>query len=83
MGLWKHYLFYFSTDSEDEKKNILTKREIEILGLLAKGPVSKKIADELFISVNTVNNHRRNILEKTKSETTAMAIKYGQSLGLL
>ncbi len=76
-------IHFFAEDSKEDKKNNLTKREVEILGLLAKGMASKKIADELFLSVNTVNNHRRNILEKTKSENTAMAIKYGLSLGLL
>jgi DNA-binding CsgD family transcriptional regulator len=76
-------LLSFPEDSEADKKNNLTKREIEILGLLAKGMASKKIANELFLSVNTVNNHRRSILEKTNSENTAMAIQYGQSLGIL
>lgn len=76
-------LYYFPADAKAEKKQNLTKREIEILGLLAKGMASKKIADELFLSVNTVNNHRRSILEKTNSENTAMAIQYGASLGLL
>jgi DNA-binding CsgD family transcriptional regulator len=76
-------IYHFSGDSREDKKNNLTKREIEILGLLAKGMASKKIADELFLSVNTVNNHRRSILEKTNSENTAMAIKYGQNLGIV
>ena len=76
-------LHLFLKDSKDDKISSLTKREIEILGLMAKGMASKKIADELFISVNTVNNHRRSILEKTNSDNTAMAIKYGLSLGLL
>jgi DNA-binding NarL/FixJ family response regulator len=55
---------------------------MEILGLLAKG-MAKKIAGELFLSVNTVNNRCRNILEKTKSENITMSIKYGQSLGIV
>jgi DNA-binding CsgD family transcriptional regulator len=76
-------LHHFSNDSKSGKISSLTKREIEILGLLAKGMASKKIADELFLSVNTVNNHRRNILEKTQSENTAMAIQYGLGLGIL
>ncbi|MGE5499654.1 MAG: response regulator transcription factor, partial [Syntrophothermus sp.] len=77
-------LYYFPADTKkEEKRQDLTKREIEILGLLAKGMPSKKIADELFLSVNTVNNHRRNILEKTNTENTRMAIQYGMSLGLL
>lgn len=76
-------LFYFQEDFKEDKKQNLTKREIEILGMLAKGLPSKKIADELYLSVNTVNNHRRNILEKTNSGNTQMAVQYGMSLGLL
>ncbi|MBK7867087.1 MAG: hypothetical protein IPJ75_08920 [Ignavibacteriales bacterium] len=76
-------LHVFLKDSKSETQPSLTKREIEILGLMAKGMASKKIADELFISVNTVNNHRRNILEKTNSENSTMAVQYGLSLGLL
>lgn len=76
-------LYHFPDDRKEDKKQNLTKREIEILGLLARGLPSKKIADELFLSVNTVNNHRRNILEKTNTENTRMAIQYGMSLGLL
>lgn len=61
----------------------LSKREIEVLGLLAKGLPSRKIADELFLSVNTVNNHRRNILEKTNTGNTAEALRYVTALGLI
>jgi len=42
----------------------LTSREFEIIHLIASGKNSKEIADKLFISVHTVNTHRRNILEK-------------------
>ena len=75
-------LYVFEDDEESARSN-LSKREIEILGLLAKGMASKKIADELFLSVNTVNNHRRNILEKTSAENTAEALRYAMSLGLI
>lgn len=74
-------LFVFSED--ETGKTLLTKREIEILGLLSKGMASKQVADELFLSVNTVNNHRRNILEKTNTENTAEAVRYAVSLGLV
>jgi DNA-binding CsgD family transcriptional regulator/PAS domain-containing protein len=70
-------------DQEEDRRSRLTKREIEVLELLAKGLPSKKIADELFLSVNTVNNHRRNILEKTSAENTAEALRYAMSLGLI
>jgi DNA-binding CsgD family transcriptional regulator len=42
----------------------LTSREKEILHLIAKGLISKEIADKLYISVNTVNTHRQRIIEK-------------------
>ena len=61
----------------------LSRREIEILGLLSKGMASKEVADELFISVNTVNNHRRSILEKMNAANTAEAVRYAVSLGLM
>jgi DNA-binding CsgD family transcriptional regulator len=56
--------------------SILTKREFEILKLIAKGNASKQIADKLCISINTINNHRRNILSKTGCSNTFEAMKY-------
>jgi DNA-binding NarL/FixJ family response regulator len=72
----------FVFDDEDRRTR-LTKREIEILELLAQGLPSKKIADVLYLSVNTVNNHRRNILEKTSTESTTEALRYATGLGLI
>jgi len=43
------------------KKTILSTREVEVLGLVSKGFASKEIANKLFLSINTVNNHRLNI----------------------
>lgn len=80
MKTGKTYVF---NDDEKSGRSILTKREIEILGLLSKGMASKEVADELFLSVNTVNNHRRNILEKTNAGNTAEAIRYAISLKLM
>ena len=53
----KYYLF--AEEEKQEGYNILTRRETEILGLIAKGMASKEIAGKLFISVNTVNNHQQ------------------------
>ncbi len=77
----KYYLF----DADDNEKTWqnLSKRELEVLGLVSKGFISKEIADKLFISVNTVNNHRQNILEKIKATNTNEAIRYARNLGLL
>ncbi len=50
-------------DNEKQKtKGLLTKRQIEILGLIAHGKTSREIADELYIGVHTVNTHRKNMI---------------------
>jgi DNA-binding NarL/FixJ family response regulator len=54
--------------------NGLTKREDEILGYLVKGYFYKEIAGELFISVETVRTHIRNIYEKLQVRTRSEAI---------
>ena len=59
----------------------LTQREVEVLGLVTAGKIDREIAEELFISVNTVYNHLRSILCKTDSanwtEAAANAIRRG------
>ena len=42
-----------------------SEREFEIIKLIEKGLSSELISEKLFLSVHTVNTHRRNILEKT------------------
>lgn len=54
----------------------LTKREQEILPYLAAGKRPKEIADELFISIKTVETHKSNILEKLGLRNTAELVKY-------
>ncbi|MFC4162717.1 LuxR C-terminal-related transcriptional regulator [Epilithonimonas zeae] len=49
--------------------DLFTKREKEILKCIVEGKNTKTIADELFISINTVNNHRKNILSKAEVHT--------------
>lgn len=49
-------------DSNKKAKGILTKRQIEILELIAQGKTSREIADELFIGVHTVDTHRKNMV---------------------
>ena len=77
----KQYLF--NDDFNDQARPILSIREIEVLKLASRGFASKEIADKLFISVNTVNNHRQKILEKTEAANTAEAVTYAKYLGLL
>ncbi len=61
----------------------LTNREKEVLQLISKGNVSKQIADELHISIHTVNTHRQNIIEKMEVANTAEAIQLASRMGIL
>ena len=54
----------------------LTARELEVLRLVARGMTNREIADELYISENTVKNHVRNILEKLHLHTRMEAVIY-------
>jgi DNA-binding NarL/FixJ family response regulator len=64
-------------DGDGERR--LTRREVEILGLVAQGLSNKQIAAQLVISHNTVKNHVRNILEKlrlrSRAEAAAFAVR--------
>lgn len=73
----------FSKDDDFQSFTTITKRETEILSLIAQGLDSKNISQRLFISVNTVNNHRQNILNKTRSENTTRALLYAKRLGIV
>jgi len=63
-------------------KTSLTNREKEILALIARGLISKEIADKLYISVNTVNTHRQRIIEKLNVSNTYEAIRYAHDRGI-
>lgn len=54
----------------------LTKRELEILSLIAAGKSTKQVADELFISTKTVDTHKTHILDKLGLSNTAELVKY-------
>jgi DNA-binding NarL/FixJ family response regulator len=61
----------------------LSKRELEVLQLLAEGLNNAEIADKLFTSKRTVESHRKNLLSKTESKNTAALIKYALSRGII
>ncbi|MFP4556539.1 MAG: response regulator [Bacteroidales bacterium] len=54
----------------------LTKREIEVLQLICEGHTNLEIAEELFVSVRTVDTHRGNLLSKTGASNTAGLVVY-------
>jgi DNA-binding NarL/FixJ family response regulator len=54
----------------------LTKREYEVLGLVAGGKTNKELAEALFISVKTVETHKTHIMEKLGLRNTTELVKY-------
>ena len=64
---------------EEEKTEVLTIREREVLKLLAEGKKTKEIAEALYISPFTVRRHRSNIMEKLNIKSLADLVKYAIS----
>ena len=76
--------FFTADDSGTYKPQMgLSKRELEIVKLMAEGYSSKLIADKLFISFHTVNTHRQKIIEKTNSKNTGGVVQFAVSHGLI
>lgn len=79
--------FKHSSDSHcqlDEKTvNSISKREIEVLTLIAEGYTNMEIADMLFTSRRTVEGHRQNLIDKTGVKNTAALIKLAVKNGLI
>ena len=66
----------------DDVPDDLTPREVEVLGLLALGYMNPEIAEQLVLSVRTVETHRSNIQRKTGLTTRAELIAYALEHGL-
>ncbi|WP_295675961.1 response regulator transcription factor [uncultured Mucilaginibacter sp.] len=64
-------------------KPILTRREKEILILIAEGLTNAEMAEKLFVSQWTIDSHRKSIMTKLNTKNTAMLIKYAIENGLV
>ena len=71
------------TRNYDELAAQITQRELEILQLIALGLTSQDIATKLFISKNTVETHRKNMLAKLNVNNTAALLKIAYKKGLV
>jgi DNA-binding NarL/FixJ family response regulator len=67
----------------DDDYGSLTPREQEIMRLLAEGLSPKEIAENLFISPKTVENHRASIMNKLGLHSTMELVRYAARLGLI
>jgi DNA-binding NarL/FixJ family response regulator len=71
----------FQKEKKETLKNTLTQREKEVLELIVQEYTSKEIAEMLFISKQTVDTHRINIMQKTDCKTLVGLIKYAIQSG--
>jgi DNA-binding NarL/FixJ family response regulator len=72
-----------AAEKEQLPAPVLTARELEVLKLVARGMSNKDVADQLFISENTVKNHVRNLLEKLHLHSRMEAVMYAVRKHLL
>ena len=68
---------------EDAAAVVLTRREKEVLALIAEGMTNNEIAKNLFISVTTVETHRKNLLAKLEAKNTASLIRMATQMQLI
>jgi len=69
--------------NKEDCSKLLSAREKEILQLIRRGKMSKEIADLLYISLNTVNRHRQNILEKLRVSNSLEACRIAERMNLI
>jgi DNA-binding CsgD family transcriptional regulator len=61
----------------------ITPRELEILGLIARGLSNREIAETLFVSENTVKTHSSRLFEKLNAKRRTQAVQLGKEMGLI
>ena len=70
--------------SENKMRTIdnISIREQEVLVGILKGMTSKQLSEQLFLSLHTINAHRRNLLKKTNSKNTFELIEFAMQHGI-
>ncbi|MRX69519.1 two component transcriptional regulator, LuxR family [Flavobacterium resistens] len=79
----KHLANHLKIEKQVSILTELSSREKEILVLIAHEYNTAEIAEKTFISLNTVNTHRRNLLSKLNAKNTAGLVKYAVENGLV
>jgi len=74
---------YKSTLEKNSRQPVLTKREKEVMKLIAEGLTNAEIGKRLFISIDTVDTHRKNLYTKLDVKNTALLIRYAIENGII
>jgi DNA-binding NarL/FixJ family response regulator len=72
-----------SNHKNDDQKNCISERELQVLLLIADRMTTPMIAEKLIITENTVHNHRVNIFRKLKAHNVAGMIKAAKEKGYI
>jgi len=73
----------FALNEERLKDLGITKRELEILELMAQGLSNREIADKLFVSENTVKTHSSRLFDKLDARRRTQAVQIAKEMGLI
>jgi len=73
----------FRLNEQRLRELAITKRELEILELIAGGLSNREIADKLFVSENTVKTHSSRLFDKLSAKRRTQAVQIGKELGLI
>lgn len=82
----KDYMFrnhIISTDNKNHNSDIISYREKDVLTLITQGFESKEIGEKLFISTNTVEKHRKNMLARTGLRDTTALVQISKMCGII
>ncbi len=74
---------HFEIDQNELFKRKISKRELEVLHLMAEGKSNQEIADELFVSLPTIKTHAANLFEKLDAKRRTQAVETAKRLRLL
>ena len=73
----------FTVNETQLKQLGITKRELEILELIAQGMSNREIAEKLFVSENTVKTHSSRLFDKLSAKRRTQAVQIGKEIGLI
>ncbi len=73
----------FALNEEGLRELSITKRELEILELIAQGMSNREIAEKLFVSENTVKTHSSRLFDKLSAKRRTQAVQIGKELGII
>jgi DNA-binding CsgD family transcriptional regulator len=73
----------FALNEQRLKDLGITKRELEILELIAQGLSNREIAEKLFVSENTVKTHSSRLFDKLSAKRRTQAVQIGKEMGLI